>query len=159
MAGCLILVLAAAGGVWVAISSWPPIIIRNQHYRKLISDFKRATLRDKIRPAGGNEGWDFSIQPDASQTPVFVKAVWHGVVRIKYPDESVERDIYKEVDYSSPIEIRTDAATLYVYWVEPLITTDYFLVAYDMSSRREITRRRVDPLDVQAASVVEQQPN
>jgi hypothetical protein len=38
--------------------------------------------------------------------------------------------------------------TIYVYWVETLLRTDHWLLAYDLVDRREIVRRKIDPEDL-----------
>jgi len=99
----LILIAALATGLWVAVSGWPPIIIRDRHYSGLIRDFRRATLRDSIRPGDTNAGWGFEVQIHEWQTTARVNAVAHmGVARVKYGDEENEHILYKYVDYKSP---------------------------------------------------------
>jgi hypothetical protein len=145
----LILLVAVAGGVWVVISGWPPIVIRDRQYLELIAAFQKAQQRDHLSPGDENAGWDFHVQLAEKQTSVQVKAFPHmTVVRIKYSDEGAERALYKYVDYSHPKELRTAGNTLYVTWTETMFGTKYWLLAYDLLGRREITTRRVDPGDV-----------
>lgn len=49
---------------------------------------------------------------------------------------------------ATPVEIRAADNVLYVHWVEILIRIDHWLLAYDLASRREIVRRRIDPGDL-----------
>jgi hypothetical protein len=149
----VILMTAVAGIVWVAISGWPPIIIRNKEYRQLISNFQQAQLRDRIN---GNKdidndmaGWDFQVDVPEKQTTGKVKAVGHmGVVWIQYKDENNPNRLYESVDYSHVQEIRTAENILYVHWVETLFQVDHWLIAYDLVNRREIVRRKIDPDDL-----------
>lgn len=145
----LILIVAIAGGLWVMICGWPPIIIRDHQYRELIADFQRATLKDRDRPGGSNAGWQFQVELPESRTTVLVQAVAHmGVATVKYADEKDERPLYKYVDYSGPVEVRTHEKILYVHWAEILLRTDHYILAYDLDGRREIARRRIDPSDL-----------
>jgi hypothetical protein len=143
----LILIVAAAGGLWVVISGWPPIIIRNRQYRELIAAFQSAQQRDRLSRVDTNADWEFQVQL-AKQTSVEVKASLHNSVRIKYNDEGAERELYQYVDYTSPMELRTAGDILYVYWSETMLGTKYWLLAYDLPGRREITRRRIDRGDM-----------
>ena len=142
----LILLVAAAGGLWVVISGWPPIVIRNRQYRELIATFQSAQQRDRLS-RGDNAGWEFQVQLPDKQTSVQVRASPQNSVKIKYNDEGAERELYQYVDYSSPIELRTAGDILYVYWGEIMSGSQYWLLAYDLRGRREITRRRIDPRD------------
>lgn len=145
----LILLVAAAGGLWVVISGWPPIVIRDRQYRELIEAFQSAQRRDRLSNGAENAGWDFQVQLAEKQTSVQVKAPPHmAFVGIKYNDEGAERALYKYVDYSNPKELRTAGNILYVYWTETMFDTKYWLLAYDLRGRREISRRRVDPGDM-----------
>jgi hypothetical protein len=146
----VILMTAVTGIVWVAISGWPPIIIRNREYCELISNFQQAQLRDRIN---GNKdvdsdmaGWDFQVHVPKKQTTGKVKAVGHmGVVWIQYKDENNPNRLYESVDYSHVQEIRTAENILYVHWVEAFFHTDHWLIAYDLENRRELVRRKIDP--------------
>ena len=144
----LVLVVAGTGGIWVSISGWPPIIIRTRHYEETIDAFKRATVRDRIKSSTNNAGWDFLVESEGSNTIAQVRAGTVGVVKIKYQDEDADRILYEYVDYCSPAEIRTSGKTLYVHWVETLIGTSHWILAYDISNRRELTKCRVDPADL-----------
>jgi hypothetical protein len=70
------------------------------------------------------------------------------VVKVQFADEPGPHDLYRYVAYSSPVALRTDGDVLCVYWSEALIHEDRWLLAYDLASRREIDRRRVDPRDI-----------
>jgi hypothetical protein len=154
MIGCLLLVVAVPAALWIGISGWPPIVIRTASYAELIDSFKRATVRDKnSRNQMSMSAWDFLVQPSGSQAAVRVQGGTARVVRIKYQDESADRALYKYVDYTRPVEIRTNGNTLYVYWVETLIVTKHWILAYDILSRREVARARIDPADLKDIQV------
>jgi hypothetical protein len=144
---------AIAGVIWVAISGWPSIIIRNNEYRELISNFQQAQLRDRIN---GNKdvdsdmaGWDFQVQVPEKQITAQVKAAGHlGVVWIQYKGENNPNHLYKYVDYSHVQEIKTAENILYVHWVEILFQADHWLIAYDLKNRRELVRRKIDLNDL-----------
>lgn len=145
----LILLIAVTGGLWVVISGWPPIVLRDSRYRELIAAFQNAQRRDHLWRGDENAGWDFEVLLAEKQTSVQVKAFPHmAVVRIQYKDEGAERPLYKYVDYSNPKELRTEGNILYVSWTETMFGTKYWLLAYDLAGRREITRHRVDPVDI-----------
>ena len=145
----LFVIAAIAGGLWVAVSGWPPVIIRDHQYRKLIGDFQRATHIDRVRPGDGDAGWEANIEIPESQTTAAVRAVAHmGVIRVKYSDEDGERPLYGYEDYSHPKEIRVGENILYAHWSESLMWTDHWVMAYDLAKRCEITRRRIDPGDL-----------
>ena len=143
----LILLVAAAGGLSVVISGWPSIVIRNRQYRELIVAFQSAQKRDRLS-GGDNAGWVFQVQLADRQTSMQVNAFPQNSVKIKYDDEAAERELYRHVDYSSPIELRTAGDILYVYWGEIMLGSKYWLLTYDVRGRREISRRRVDPGDL-----------
>ncbi len=143
-----ILITAVAGVVWVGLSGWPPIIIRNREYRELISNFQQAQLRDRVK-SKDDKGWEFQVYVPERQTTVRVWAPPHpGVAWIKYIGEEDEHRLYESVDYSHVGEIRVAENILYVYWSEALLRTDYWLIAYDLVNRREIVRRKIDPGDL-----------
>ena len=145
----LILLVAVAGGLWVVISGWPPIVIRDRRYRELITAFQSAQRRDPLWRGDESLGWDFEVQLADTQTSVRVKAFPRmAVVRINYNDEAADRPLYRYVDYSHPKELRTRGNILYVSWTETMFGTKYWLLAYDLPGRREITRRRVDRVDI-----------
>jgi|SRR2546423_7503119 len=145
----LISLTIVAGILWVAVSGWPPIIIRDRQYRELIVDFQRAPAKNRIRPGDNDAGWEFQVGVPESQTTALVQAVAHmGNARVKYGDEAEARALYKYVDYSSPIEIRATDRVIYVHWAETLLRTDHYILAYDLAKRCEVTRRRIDPSDL-----------
>jgi hypothetical protein len=147
----VMVILAIAGFIWVVISGWPPIIIRDSQYRKLISDFQQAQKNDKVRRSENDEHWDFAVQLPEAQTAVQVSTshIGFGVVSIKYADEASLKPLYQYYDYSHPEEIRTSRNILYVRWQEILFRTDDWLLAYDLANRREILRRKIDPDDLE----------
>ena len=142
----LILIAGVATDLWIEVPAWLPFVIRNRDYRQLIGDFQRAKTSDKKTPGAG---WDFQLQVPGSQTTARVHAAEHNsVVKIKFADEDKERELYSYMDYTHPKEIRTAENILYVRWVEILFRTNYWILAYDMDSRREIMRRRIDMADL-----------
>ena len=142
------IIAATAGGLWLAVSGSPPIIIHDRQYYALIEGFQRADRRDKTGGGGENAGWEFLLQVPDSQTTVRVRVPSSiGVVTIKYSDEGNDRALYRHVDYVSPIEIRTKGDVLYVHWVEPLFGNNHWILAYDLAARHEIAKRRMDPND------------
>ena len=147
----LILVAGIASGLWFVVPGWLPFVIRDHRYRQLIGDFQRARPMEEKAPETEGRGWDFQIQVPEGQTTARVHASEHNsVVKVTFADEDRERELYRYVDYTHPKEIRTDKSILYVRWVEilvPLRTTDWILT-YDLSSRREIMRRRIDVEDL-----------
>jgi hypothetical protein len=142
----VIIIVAIAGVLWAAFG--PPIIIRNREYRELISNFKQAQPREQ-KTGDRNVLWDFQIDVPERQTTARVSAVpYPGVLGLKYIDESESRALYEYVDYSHPVEVRTSENILYVFWVERLLRTDQWILAYDLAGRREIVRRKIDPDDL-----------
>jgi hypothetical protein len=140
---------AAAGGLWVAVSGWPPIIIRDRQYNELIEGFHRADRRDKIGSGSETAGWVFQIQVPGRQTTALVRVPSSiGVVTIKYDDDASSRALYRSAEYTSPVEIKTKESILYVHWVEPLFGYNHWILAYDIAARREIGKRRIDPNDL-----------
>jgi|SRR5215813_11668300 len=145
----VIVVPVAIVGVSVIVENSKHRIIRDGEYRELIGEFQRAILRDRINRDDKNSGWEFQVQIPETQTTVLVKApASPGVVQIHYGNEIGDRPLYKYVDYSIPIEIKTSGNKLYVYWGEAFIYNDSWLLAYDLANRREITRRLIDPGDL-----------
>ena len=144
-----LIVAVTSGLIWVAVCGWPPVIIHNSEYRKLIADFKQAQRREQLPDKAGNTCWDFQVQLPDSQTTVQVKGfAFSSVVGITYSDEGVQRKLYEYFDYSHPHVIRMAGTILYVHWTESLLITENFLMAYDMAARREILRRKIDPGDL-----------
>jgi hypothetical protein len=144
----VILITAVAGIVWVAVSGWPPIIIRNREYRELLNHFQQAQLREQKR-GDRNVLWDFQIDVPERQTTARVWApAYPGTATIKYIGEGDEHRLYKYVDYSGVREIRTAGNILYVYWIDGVFRPDNWLLAYDLAGRREIARRKIDPRDL-----------
>jgi hypothetical protein len=144
-----IAIVAAAGLLWIAVEGWPPIIIRDGQYRKLIADFKQAQPRNRAQANEKNIKWDFQVQLSERQTTVGVKAYeFPCVVSVKYADEGVGGGLYEYLDYSHPHEIRTAGDIIYVHWSHGVISDEDWLMAYDLAARREITRREIDPDDL-----------
>ncbi len=145
----LVLFIAIAGILWIAISGWPPLIIRDHQYRELIANFEHAPIANRVRPGDNDAEWEVHIKVPESQTTVRLHAAAHmGVVKIQYGDESAEHALYKYVDYSSPIEIRVTDRVVYVHWAKTLFDTDHYILAYDIAARRVIIKRRIDPDDL-----------
>jgi hypothetical protein len=145
----LVISPAAAGGLWVAISGWPPIIIRDRRYNELIEGFHRADRRHKTGGDSETAGQGFQMQVPGRQTTALVRVPSSvGVVTIKYDDEDSSRALYRSAEYTSPIEIKTKGTVLYVHWVEPLFGYNHWVLAYDLAARREIGKRRMDPNDL-----------
>lgn len=146
----VVLLIAVAGVVWVAISGWPPVIIRDREYRELLNNFHQAQPKERVPGAKDSDmdGWDFQVGVSEGQTTVQVKASGRGIVRVKYPDEDDGRKLYEYVDYTHVRRIRMAQNTIYVYWVETLLHTDEWLMAYDLVNRGEIVRRKIDPDDL-----------
>jgi hypothetical protein len=146
----VITVLFAIGAGWlgVVIFGWPPIIIRDSHYHELISDFHQAQPVVKSWRGDENAGWEFRARAPEGQPAAWVRGPSQvGVVTVKYDDEVNVRALYRYVDYTSPVEVKIKANVLYVHWVETLFRANHYLLAYDLTRRREITRRRIDPND------------
>src|SRR5262249_16685428 len=145
----LIFVAAAgAAGLW-GIVYWPPII-RNHYYWELVGDFQRAQSIAKIQNGDEKGRWDFQIQIPESKTTAQLQASSNmGIAIIKYSDEDAARHLYEYADYSSPAGIRIEGNVLYVHWSHTLFNTKSWILAYDLVGRREITRRRIDPSDVE----------
>jgi hypothetical protein len=120
----LLLIAVATGVLWVTLWGWP--ITRDREYWKLIADFHHAQLRDNLRRG---DRWDFQVELPEEQTYVRVQAYpYMAVARVKYGNESEFRSLYKYVDYSNPLQIRTDGETLYVHWEETLLGTKHWLL-------------------------------
>jgi hypothetical protein len=139
-----------AGVLWIAVSGWPPIIIRDHTYKELIWNFRRADRKDKRVSANENAGWVFQIQVPEKQTTALVRVPSPiGVVTISYDDEDTSRALYRSAEYTSPVEIKTHGNVLYVHWVEPLFGFNHWVLAYDLADRNEVVKRRIDPKDLQ----------
>jgi hypothetical protein len=123
-------------------------IVRTAGYHALIREYARAT---PVQPASGPDQslmWNVDL-PLSNGAKVRVRARDHlDVVTIHYPDETTPKPLYEYEDYSNPVAIRRAGGKLFVYWAETLLHTDCWLLAYDLESRREIERRRVDPRDM-----------
>ncbi len=131
---------AAAGWLWLAFSG-----CREASYRDLMARFQQASPRNRLRQGDEEAGWDFHLDLSNGRPRVHVQSVAHlGVVRVRYEDESQARALYRYVDYSHPQEIRTAGNVLYVRWSESLLATTNWLMAYDLASRRELMRCRID---------------
>jgi hypothetical protein len=145
----IIIGAATAGGLWIAISGWPPIIIRDSLHKDLIEGFHRADQVYKTGNGSKTAGSELQIQVPGKQTTALVQVPRSiGVVAIKYDDEDSSRDLYRSAEYTIPVEIRTNGNVLYVHWAEPLFGQNHWVLAYDMAARGEIGKRRVDPNDL-----------
>jgi hypothetical protein len=145
----IVISAVAAGGLWVAISGWPPTIIRDRQYNELIDGFHLADRKYKTGGGGETADWGFQIQVPGRQTIALVRVPSSiGVVTIKYDDEDSSRPLYRSAEYTSPVEIRAKGNVLYVHWVEPLFGYNHWVLAYDLADRSEIGKRRIDPNDL-----------
>jgi hypothetical protein len=144
----IIIGAGSAASLLVWVFGWPLIIIRDNQYRKLIEDYHQASRIDK-KGVAARFGNDFQIKTPGSHGAALIQVPASiGVVSIKYDDENSSRSLYRYAEYSSPIEIKTNGTTVYIYWVEPLFGDNYWILAYDLANRREIIRRKVDPEDL-----------
>jgi hypothetical protein len=138
-----IAVLLLAAGAYRFFHGWPPVI-RNGAYRSFISDFGRATRQAPTpRPGEQRSEWNFDVQLPNGVVANVTCRDFMDVAKVKYSDERERRRIYKYVDYSNPMSLRTNGTTLYVYWGETLFHTDYWLLAFDLATRKEARRRKV----------------
>jgi hypothetical protein len=143
----LTLLALCAAGAYSIFYGWP--VVRNAGYKAMVAEFSRAFPREPMR-RGSNEPpvWDFDLSLTGG---VIVKVTARGFMdtpTLKYSDERKARVLYRYVDYSSPIAVRTSGTMLYVYWGETLFHTDYRLLAFDLARRREVSRRKVDGRDM-----------
>ena len=141
-------VIVAAVAIEMAgvIYGWP--IVRTDGYQALIDKYAHAVPMAAIPAENQHVEWS-SEHSLSSGTTVRIQARdFMDVVKVHFRDESKPHDLYRYVDYSSPIDLRTDGDTLYVHWGEALLHSDNWLLAYDLAHRREIDRRRVDPRDM-----------
>ena len=139
---------AGAAGLWWIV--YGPPIIRNHYYWELVGEFQRAQRKDKTQVGDEKAGWDFQIQIPGSNTTAQVQAPsGGGIATIRYSDEVDKRNLYEYVDYTSPAGIRTGGNLLYVHWAHTLFNTKHWILAYDLVGRREISRRRIDPDDLE----------
>jgi hypothetical protein len=141
-----IVIAAIAIEIAGVIYGWP--VIRTAGYRQLVDKYAQAA------PVTGNRGrdrqteWHFEHRLSGDRWVHIEADGFMDVVKVRYGQEAQLHNLYKYVDYSSPIAIRIDGDILYVYWGEALIHSDYWLLAYDLANDREIDRRRVDPRDI-----------
>jgi hypothetical protein len=139
---------AVATGLWWIV--YGPPIIRTHYYWELIGDFQRAQIKAEIKEGDEKAGWDFQLQIPGSNTTAQVQASSSmGIATVKYSDEGATRNIYEYADYSSPAGIRIGGNVLYVHWTHTLFNMKHWMLAYDLVGRREITRRRIDPDDLE----------
>lgn len=119
-------------------------VSRNAAYKTLLAQYASAPRRDMAA-----EGWDFEVPVQKAGVVARVAArPGMDAIRISYSDESAPRKLYDYVDYSSVVDVRVDGTTLYVYWVESLLSSKHQLIAFDLQARRVISRRQVDPTDI-----------
>jgi hypothetical protein len=143
-----IIIFGISGGIWVAISGWPPVIIRDRQYYELIRNYHLADRKDATKHLSENGDWEFQLQVPESHTEVWVRVPSKvGVVTIKYNDEADSRPLYRKAEYTTPVEVRVKQNVLYVRWVEPLFGYNHWLLAYDLAARSEVVKRRFDPND------------
>ena len=141
-----IVVVALAIEVGGLIYGWP--ILRTAQYRVAADEYAHATPVAAI-PMDNHTNhteWKFDHSLSSGTTVHIQARDFMDVVKVNYGDGP--HDLYRYVDYSSPIALKVAGDVLYVYWGEALIHSDRWLLAYDLASRREIYRRRVDPRDI-----------
>ena len=145
----LAFIVVAAVAIEIAglVYGWP--IIRTDKYFELVDKYAHAaSITARKDAAGQRSEWNFEHSLSGGATVRIQATDFMDVVKVQYRDESRPRHLYRYVDYSSPIALRTDGDILYVNWGEALLHSDIWLMAYDLASRREIDRRRVDPRDI-----------
>jgi hypothetical protein len=132
---------------YVDFNQWH-LIVRDSSYRALLQDFSRASPVAP-RPMGNDStGWDFDVSLPGG-VRVSVRARSHmDAVRVKYSDEPEERELYRYIDYSNPVSLRTKGRVLYVYWTETLLGTSHWVIAYDLFERRQLSRKRLVQGDI-----------
>jgi len=144
----IFIVAAVATGLWWIVNG--PTIIRTHYYWELVGDFQRAQSKAEMKEGDEKTGWDFQIQIPGSKATAQVQASSSmGIATIKYSDEGAWRKLYEYIDYTSPAGIRIGENVLYVHWTHTLFNTKHWMLAYDLVGRREITRRRIDPDDLE----------
>jgi hypothetical protein len=132
---------------YVAFNQWRPVV-RDSTYRALLRDFNQASPVRQRPIDSDSTGWDFDVSLP-SGVRVSVRARSHmDAVRVKYSDETEEREVYRYRDYSNPVSLRTKAHVLYVYWGETLFGTTHWVVGYDLVDRRQLARKRVVEGDI-----------
>lgn len=142
-----IVIGAVAIGIAGEVYGWP--IVRTAGYGVLVDEYAHATpMRSTHGENQTYSEWRFEHSLSSGTTVRIQADDFMDVVKVHYRDESKAHDLYRYVDYSSPISLRTAGDILYVYWGEALIHSDHWLLAYDLARRREIDRRRVDPHDI-----------
>jgi len=142
-AAFVILGLALAAAVFefrtgfVGFDVWRPFL-RDRSYRALVADFNRAVPRKS----------DFMVPLSTQALSARVRA--NDVVTVTFSDETAGRKLYEYLDKSYVISVRTAGEILYVHWNHTMVGSKYWLMAYDLSTRRELARARVDPTDLRA---------
>lgn len=143
-----LLFFGITGGIWVAISGWPPVVVRDHQYYELIRNYHLADRKDATKHLSENGDGEFQLQVPESHIEVGVQVPSKvGVVTIKYNDEGTSRALYRKTEYTTPVEVRVKQNVLYVHWVEPLFGNNHWLLAYDLAARSEVVKRRFDPND------------
>lgn len=138
--------LALAIEVVDLVYGWP--IIRTAAYRELVNKYAHATPIPTTPTGNGRSEWKVEHLLASGAKVAIQASDFMDVVKIQYGGEPGSHDLYRYVDYSSPSALRLNGDVLYVCWGETLIHSEWWLLAYDLANRREIDRRRVDPLDV-----------
>lgn len=132
---------------YIAFNQWRPVV-RDSAYRALLRDFNRASPVPQRTIDSDSTGWEFVVSL-SSGVRASVRAQSHmDAVRVKYSDETEEREVYRYRDYSNPVSLRTKGHVLYVYWAETLFGTTHWVVGYDLVERRQLARRRVVQGDI-----------
>ena len=132
----------------LAIAVWWPPVIRTSRYFSLIDAFDRATAIAPADRGNRTSEWDVQLRIDDRVRATVRGRNFIDVISLMYSDESEARKLYTYVDYSNPIAVRRAGDVMYVYWVETLFRSEYWLLAYDLRARKEVERRRIDPKDL-----------
>jgi hypothetical protein len=133
--------------VWSAVFGWPPIL-RTASYFALLAEFARATPISETSLGTQASGWNSQIQVTDRVLATIRGRSHMDIISVTYSDETQPRALYEYTDYSGPVAVRRAGDMLYVHWVETLLRSDDWLLAYDLSSRREVQRRRIDRHDL-----------
>lgn len=137
---CVVVALGIGTGAACGVS-------RDAAYFQLLGQFGKAHSRDFVTQGASTPSWRFEV-PLAGVTAKVEGRKGMDVIRVQYSDEAQPRTLYEYVDYSNPIDVRVDRATLYVYWSETLLSSSSYVLAYDLEKRQLLAKRRVDPSDV-----------
>lgn len=124
-------------------------VSRDAAYFQLLEQFRKAPSRSTVAHDAFTPAWQFEVPLARSGVTAKVDGrQGMDVIRVHYSDEATPRTQYDYVDYSTPIDVRIDRTTLYVYWVESLFGSTSYMLAYDLENRSMLAKRQVDPKDV-----------